>query len=140
MLKGIDMVVYQALKRIVGDAGVATVLDDSKYVEEQLQSKEWEREYQLKQKASHLDSANGNEPFYTFDKSDLENTVCMTTSPLSAIAYGSYDWDLGLLDASTISGYTEPFNREKVLWLNHRPNAQTSKELGVVFATVSCSR
>ena len=39
MLKGLDMVVYQALRRILGDASVATVLDDSKYVEEQLQNK-----------------------------------------------------------------------------------------------------
>jgi hypothetical protein len=146
MLKGLDMVVYQALKRILGDAGVATVLDDYKYVDQQLRSKEWERQYQEREKAKNPHSTEPIEPFYTFDKSDLENTVCIAATPLATISYGCYDWDCGLLDPSTIElpnvyyGYnrvTSPYSREKVNWLNHRPDAYTSKELAVVFATVS---
>ncbi|GKU05049.1 hypothetical protein FLAG1_07809 [Fusarium langsethiae] len=138
MLKGLDMVVYQALRRILGDASVATVLDDSKYVEEQLQNKEWEREYQAGQKTQNPESTKPVEPFYTFDKSALENTVCMSEVPSSALLHGPYDWDCGLLDPTTIEGHcysTSSYNREKVNWLNHPPDAYTSKELAVVFAT-----
>ncbi|RGP75161.1 hypothetical protein FLONG3_5845 [Fusarium longipes] len=144
MLKGLDMVVYQALKRLLGDAGVGTVLDDHEYVEEQLEIKEMEREHQEEHKARHPHSTEPMKPFYTFDDSDLENTVCVSASPLATIPHVPYDMYRGILDPATIDlpygryGYqrcTSPYSREEVTWLNHQPGAHTSKELAVTFVT-----
>ncbi|KAM0388730.1 hypothetical protein ACHAQC_009382 [Fusarium culmorum] len=67
MLKSIDMVVYQALERLVGDVYIGAVLDDSQYVESQLEMKQME----LERRSSP----------YEYDDSDFEDTVCMTGDP-----------------------------------------------------------
>ncbi|KAH7182606.1 uncharacterized protein B0J16DRAFT_321377 [Fusarium flagelliforme] len=146
-LKGIDMVVYQALKRILGDASIATVLDESEYVEQQLERRQWEKEYQEERKRnppSPTHPFSRESRFYDFDDSDFENTVCIATSLRPPISHGPYDYDAGLLDPKTIevseggywsSHYTYPYSREKINWLNHRPGSHTSKELAVAFAT-----
>ena len=85
------MVVYQALKRILGDASIATVPDESEYVEEQLERKQWEKEHQEERKRNppsltHPFSSEGR--FYNFDDSDFENTVCIATSLRPPISHG----------------------------------------------------
>lgn len=114
MLKGIDMVVYQALKRVLGDARITAVLDDSEYV-------------------SHLLQREGNESLY-------QNTACVAATPSAPTLVPSCDrtserW----LDPDflvTCKGrlqFDYMYDRERVTWLNHPPDEATSKELSIAY-------
>ena len=116
MLKGIDMVVYQALKRILGDASITAVLDDSKYVRSQ-----------------------SNEDY-------SENIVCVARTARSPILDPIYNWmdkssprpeKIRILEG----GHRKyMYKRKRVTWLNHPPDSESSKELSVAYRTVSLLR
>lgn len=113
MLKGIDMVVYQALKRLLGSACVTAVLDDTEYN----QNSEERRKYP--------DDEEGN---YN----------CVSASLQPVLTCEGYDEEK-MPDPGTIAdfGRGPAFPRQDVTWLNHGPNSRTASELAVAFITVS---
>ncbi|KAM0441304.1 hypothetical protein ACHAPT_000613 [Fusarium lateritium] len=110
-LKGIDMVVYQALKRLLGSARVTAVLDDDDYKES---TSEW-----------RMDS----------EDEDWRNSDCISDTLVPTFTCD--DWcedeppDPGAIEAHWQRGPTFP--RRGVTWLDHQPNSQTAKELAVAF-------
>jgi hypothetical protein len=115
MLKGIDMVVYQALKRLLGSACVTAVLDDTEYNQSR---KEWMMDY------------SGD------DEGDYD---CVSDSLKPVLTCEDYD-EQETPDPGTIAdfGRGPAFPRRGVTWLNHRPNSRTASEFAVAFITVSC--
>ncbi|KAL6414139.1 hypothetical protein AUP68_00655 [Ilyonectria robusta] len=120
-LKGLDMMVYQALHQLVGNARVVTVLDDEEY-----QDQMRDRNYSPEDDASRGSSVTGSRellskslgPVYLWDDFDIEG---------------------GPEDPATIgSGYRDRdpiYSRRGVTWLNHIPLSRTHKELAVAFIT-----
>lgn len=114
MLKGIDMVVYQALKRLLGSACVTAVLDDSEYNQA---THEW-----------RMDCSDDEEGDYDCVSDSLQPVLT------------SEDYEEGETpDPGTIAdfGSGPTFPRRGVMWLNHGPNHRTATELAVAFITVS---
>ncbi|KAL2675624.1 hypothetical protein Neosp_011814 [[Neocosmospora] mangrovei] len=112
MLKGIDMVVYQALKRLLGSACVTAVLDDSEYNQA---THEW-----------RMDCSDDEEGEYDCTSDSLQPVLM------------SEDYEEGETpDPGTIAdfGSGPAFPRRGVTWLNHGPNHRTATELAVAFIT-----
>jgi len=136
-LKGLDMVVYQALKRLTGSVQVATVLDDDKY-----QSWKRERGYRdYSDEQSETDDEAGD--IYTSD-------TLLGESLGSPTLWRDYEEE-GQLDPESIVRYVRPsrgsewqaeqiYSRQKVTWLNDSPGSEAFKELAVAFLTVSSSQ
>ncbi|CZS83442.1 unnamed protein product [Fusarium graminearum] len=127
MLKGIDMVVYQALVRFVCNVSVGAVLDDSRYVEGELESKQMELE-RLAELANNPNARRSRRHYY--DDSDLENTFCITED-LSDLCID--DWYRGDDDSYVPNPlrHLDGYSREKVHWLNHAPDTTTHQELAL---------
>lgn len=113
MLKGIDMVVYQALKHILGSACVTAVLEDEEYNERM------------------------RDQGYS-DDSDEEDNACVSASLNPVLISLEYEEE-GIPDPGTIEGEYRgaAFPRRAVTWLNHRPHRGTDKEFAIAFITVS---
>lgn len=117
MLKGIDMVVYQALKRLLGSARVTAVLDDEEYRENK---EEW---------MHYSDDEEGN---YNCVSASLQPILtCEGYNEDEAVDPGSIEANFGQGPA---------FPRRGVTWLNHTPNSRTASELAVAFITVGFDR
>ncbi|KAF5234134.1 hypothetical protein FAUST_7785 [Fusarium austroamericanum] len=135
MLKGIDMVVYQALTRLGYPVRVGVVLDDSSYVKDQLETKERERQ-RLEEKAKNPKNRAWSYREY-YDDSDFENTVCMSQKQRPV---WTDDW---YRDNSDDPYLPDPvrqvggFARAKVHWLNHAPDKDTPKDLAVAVCSVA---
>lgn len=131
MLKGIDMVVYQAILWLVGDVSVGMVLDDSSYVKNQLEVKEYELECQAK----------GDRQWpLIYDTSDLKNTVCMDETLTPAIVFETYsegDEDCCTMDPIRVNKRGCDYERKKITWLNYASDRRTHKELSLAMYTVS---
>ncbi|UPK97681.1 hypothetical protein LCI18_008616 [Fusarium solani-melongenae] len=112
MLKGIDMVVYQALKRLLGSACVTAVLDDTEYNE------------------------NRQERMMEYSDDEEDNYNCVSTSLQPVLTCEDYD-DQEPPDPGAITdfGPGPAFPRRAVTWLNHEPNSRTASELTVAFIT-----
>jgi hypothetical protein len=143
MLKGIDMVVYQALKRILGTAEVAALVDDEEYRLDQQESIpemiEWRKE-----RIQY--NPNLPEPKITQAEQDiLDDKLAIGSAPRPAVTfwYGHYDKQLDAADVGAQYGpgwetdRTKFYPRKDVNWLNGPPNSEVSKELAVAFITVS---
>ncbi|UZP40620.1 hypothetical protein NXS19_008436 [Fusarium pseudograminearum] len=127
MLKGMDMVVYQALKQILGHVTVGTVVDDSEFVKKQFETEEEERE--------------SGRAYYELDNSYLVDTVCITETPVSVMAGQPRhkewdDYDPTAANPTNIAHRhrrESEYRREKVNWLNHAPDEQTPKEVSDIY-------
>lgn len=142
MLKGIDMVVYQALKRILGTAEVAALVDDEKYRHCEQESIpemiEWKKDHRLKYNP-HLP-----EPKITQAEQDvLDDKLAIGTAPKPALIFRhSYEERLDPAEVGLQHEYSRKtcgkfYPRRDVTWLNGPPDSEVSKELAVAFITVS---
>lgn len=142
MLKGIDMVVYQALKRILGTAEVAALVDDEKYRHCEQESIpemiEWKKDHRLKYNP-HLP-----EPKITQAEQDvLDDKLAIGTAPKPALVFRhSYEKRLDPAEVGLQHEYSRKtrgkfYPRRDVTWLNGPPDSEVSKELAVAFVTVS---
>ena len=129
------MLVYQALKRLVGAAQVATVLDDDGYQQE-------------------LREQDSNDSASTESQSDDGGAVASHTSDAflghalrTPIVWEEYSLT-GPLDPECISRRVQSsgsptsreetcYPRKRVTWLNVNPHSEEPKELAVAFLTVS---
>ncbi|KAF4954426.1 hypothetical protein FGADI_5292 [Fusarium gaditjirri] len=141
MLKGIDMVVYQALKRILGTAEVAALVDDEEYRLKQQdsipESIEWKREQRLKY------NPDQPEPQVTQAEQDiLDNKLAIGPAPRPAVVF-RHDYN-NRLDPADVNARYGPgwrtdrskfYPRDDVTWLNGPPRGEVSKELAVAFIT-----
>ncbi|KAM6537934.1 hypothetical protein FALCPG4_003830 [Fusarium falciforme] len=111
-LKGIDMVVYQALKRLLGSACVTAVLDDTEY------------------------NQNRQEQMMEYSDEEEGNYDCVSASLQPVLTCEDYD-EQETPDPGTMAdfGRGPAFPRRGVTWLNHGPNARTASELAVAFIT-----
>ncbi|KAJ4308455.1 hypothetical protein N0V84_012090 [Fusarium piperis] len=110
MLKGIDMVVYQALKRLLGSARVTAVLDDEGFKENNTEWVKWA------------------------DEEERDHN-CVGTSLWPVLTCDEYEEDRAV-DPGTIEGdfsRKPAFPRQDVTWLNHAPNSQTASEFAVAY-------
>ncbi|KAF9771336.1 hypothetical protein IL306_011033 [Fusarium sp. DS 682] len=137
MLKGIDMVVYQALKRILGAAEVAALIDDEEYREYQHESIPESIEWRKELKARH--NPDLPEPKITQAEQDILDDKLAIGKPTPAMVF-RHDYDKRLDPAiiGTPEGYDFRnhgafFPRRDVTWLNSPPKSQASKELAVAF-------
>ncbi|KAL6358972.1 hypothetical protein LRP88_09170 [Fusarium phalaenopsidis] len=112
MLKGIDMVVYQALKRLLGSACVTAVLDDTEY------------------------NQNRRERMMDYSDDEEGNYDCVSASLQPVLTCEDYNEEEAP-DPGTIAdfGSGPAFPRRGVTWLNHGPNSRTASELAVAFIT-----
>lgn len=132
-LKGIDMLVYQALMRLVGNARVSAVLDDSEY-QDRIRDGGWD-----------YDDSDGSQS----DKGVVAH--CTTRPPLTdwtgpPVTWADYEegepLDPESIDHSVRAHDRAPWKREllyprrEVTWLNFAPTSQTPQELAVTFLTV----
>ncbi|KAI1029018.1 hypothetical protein LB505_009256 [Fusarium chuoi] len=140
MLKGIDMVVYQALKRILGTAEVAALVDDEEYRQDQQESIperiEWKKRHWLKYKPDQP------EPQITEAEQDiLDNKLAVGSAPKPAVVFrhnyedrldpaavGSQSRDLFSLET-----HGQWYPRRDITWLNGSAGEEVSKELAVAF-------
>ncbi|RSL63556.1 hypothetical protein CEP54_005155 [Fusarium duplospermum] len=111
-LKGIDMVVYQALKRLLGSARVTAVLDDTDYMQ------------------------NRSEGMMDYSDDEEANYDCVSSSLQPVLTCEDYDEE-ETPDPGTIADFGQgpAFPRRGVTWLNYAPNARTATELAVAFIT-----
>ncbi|EWG41439.1 hypothetical protein FVEG_03561 [Fusarium verticillioides 7600] len=141
MLKGIDMVVYQALKRILGTAEVAALVDDEEYRHDEQESIteriEWKKENWLKYQPDQP------EPQITEAEQDILDNKLAIGRPLRPAVYFWHDYD-NRLDPAEVNAQYGPdwqtdrrsfYSREDVTWLNGPPGKEASKELAVAFIT-----
>ncbi|KAF5238711.1 hypothetical protein FANTH_10209 [Fusarium anthophilum] len=139
MLKGIDMVVYQALKRILGTAEVAALVDDEEYRHDEqesiLEKIEFNKEHRLKY------NPDQPEPQITEAQQDiLDNKLAIGPAPRPAV-YFWHDYDNRLDPAEVNAQYGDGWEtdrssfypRQDVTWLNGPPGEEVSKELAVAF-------
>ncbi|KAF4341782.1 hypothetical protein FBEOM_4293 [Fusarium beomiforme] len=137
MLKGIDMVVYQALKRILGAAEVAALIDDEEYRYNQheriLERLEWDNERWVEGNSDSL------EPLVTQAQQDIldDKPAIGEATPAIIFAY-NYNEPLDPAIIGTPQGYSFRnhgafYPRQDVTWLNKPPGEQVSKELAVAF-------
>ncbi|KAF4963652.1 hypothetical protein FSARC_8357 [Fusarium sarcochroum] len=145
MLKGLDMVVYQALKRMLSTVVVTVALDDSKYRQERRECRESERE----DKKGYLEYLRVNDPDLakthevpSDDESDSEGFACISSAPRPAIVFDEedYHYERGILNPAIVRSPggglgNERYFRMKVTWLNYSPGSKASKELSVAFVT-----
>lgn len=145
MLKGIDMVVYQALKRILGTAQVAALVDDEEFREDQQESIPetiaWKKERWLK------DKPDQPEPQITEAEQDILDNKRAIGLTLRPAVYFWHDYDNRLDPAEVNLQYgdwekdrSRFYPREDVTWLNGPPGEEVSKELAVAFIAVSTKR
>ncbi|CZR36058.1 uncharacterized protein FPRO_03682 [Fusarium proliferatum ET1] len=138
MLKGIDMVVYQALKRILGTAQVAALVDDEEFREDQQESIPetiaWKKEHWLK------DKPDQPEPQITEAEQDILDNKRAIGLTLRPAVYFWHDYDNRLDPAEVNLQYgdwekdrSRFYPREDVTWLNGPPGEEVSKELAVAF-------
>jgi hypothetical protein len=129
-LKGLDMVVYQALKRLAGFAQVATVLDDHSY-------QDWMNGYSYNKKSKSNDGV-GN----VHESDTLLGKVLHTP-----ILWQDFN-DEEQLDPESVTHHVrcdcdtkqceeQVYSRQKVMWLNYSPGSKSFRELAVAFITVS---
>ncbi|EWY95012.1 hypothetical protein FOYG_04147 [Fusarium oxysporum NRRL 32931] len=140
MLKGIDMVVYQALKRILGTVEVAALVDDEEYRHYEKESIpemiEWKKDHRLKYNP-HLP-----EPKITQAEQDvLDDKLAIGTAPKPALVFRhSYEERLDPAEVGLQHKYSRKtrgkfYPRRDVTWLNGPPDSEVSKELAVAFIT-----
>ncbi|KAF5013937.1 hypothetical protein FDECE_66 [Fusarium decemcellulare] len=107
------MVVYQALKRILGSARVSAVLDDAEY-----------REYRRD---------------WYGDKDEDDGCAHVSDAPSSAIAWDDWSCQDERLRPDKIGARRRDdkplYPRRPVTWLNYPPSTQTPRELAVAFNT-----
>ncbi|KAF5572387.1 hypothetical protein FPANT_13125 [Fusarium pseudoanthophilum] len=138
-LKGIDMVVYQALKRILGTAEVAALVDDEEYRHDEQESIperiEWKKENWQRYKPDQP------EPQITEAEQDILDNKLAIGRPLRPAVYFWHDYD-NRLDPAEVNAQYGPdwqtdrrkfYPREDVTWLNGPPGEDVSKELAVAF-------
>ncbi|KAM0337999.1 hypothetical protein ACHAPU_011462 [Fusarium lateritium] len=126
MLKGLDMVVYQALKRILGTAQVAAIVDDSQFKRDREQ--EWSYE---PWKPEDLSPA---------DKDILKGKAAISTTLKPTFTCG-YDYhEVNYLDPGTIvdddeAWSTPVYPRRSITWLDASPGSRILTEFAVAYAT-----
>ena len=150
MLKGLDMVVYQALKRILGTASVTTVLDDQEY-----QELYWEHRSRVKRAEKFRGtkfpyrgySDSSDDESIAKKKKEAKHLSCVADKLKPAMLFRGHNFydvsqDPGVVrspdpKSEYWAGDGEPFyHRQKITWLNYPPGSQVSKELSVAFVTV----
>ncbi|OBS20501.1 hypothetical protein FPOA_06869 [Fusarium poae] len=137
MLKGMDLLVYQALKRNLRGVRVGTVLDDSQYVESQRELKEMELE-RLEEIANNTQGRWGRKWPYDYDEEALdEDTVCMTKSLSPAWVEDWYRDDEDGYCPDPVNNIDGGFSRAKVKWLNCAPEKRMCREFSVAVASVA---
>ncbi|KAF5025641.1 hypothetical protein F66182_2247 [Fusarium sp. NRRL 66182] len=139
MLKGLDMVVYQALKRILGAAHVTACLDAQRYEAQRRERKQEEREYQAYLRKKRPQAARARKQA-SLDDSDSEDVAYISSPMNPAVLFEDFDYERGTLDPGLVTmrdrHSDKPFyHRTKVAWLNYPPDKQASKELAVAFIT-----
>ncbi|KAM0549411.1 hypothetical protein ACHAPJ_009397 [Fusarium lateritium] len=149
MLKGLDMVVYQALKRILGTARVTTVLDDKEY-----QELYWEHRSRVKRAEKFRGtkfpyrgySDSSDDESIAKKKKEAKHLSCVADKLKPAMLFRGHNFYDVSLDPGVVrspdpkseywAGDGEPFyHRQKITWLNYPPGSQVSKELSVAFVT-----
>ncbi|KAF5672554.1 hypothetical protein FHETE_3688 [Fusarium heterosporum] len=127
MLKGLDMVVYQALKRILGTAQVAAVVDDSQF------------RCDLEQEISLADNPAKLEELSPADRDALKGKPAISTT-LKPTFTSWYDYnEVNYLDPATIVddeyGESTPvYPRRSITWLEASPGSRTLTEFAVAYA------
>ncbi|KAM5355088.1 hypothetical protein ACJ41O_001734 [Fusarium nematophilum] len=126
-LKGIDMVVYQALTRILGAAQVTAVLDKKKYQERLVE------EYRGRR----------GRPRRPSDAETAEPVMHLATALERTILWDSFNFYDGQLDPATVripdllelpGDSDKPvYPRQGITWLNHPPDDEASRELAIAF-------
>ncbi|KAF4445671.1 hypothetical protein F53441_10620 [Fusarium austroafricanum] len=147
MLKGLDMVVYQALKRILGTAEVAALVDDEEYrlnEQERIpERREWRERYRLENPDEDIPELG---EMSSDDKAIMEDKLAIGTAPKPATLFHYNYYDIDSLDPATVRMEEETddsawphqhgdrfYRREDVTWLNYPPGKHISKELAVAF-------
>ncbi|KAF4507702.1 hypothetical protein G6O67_004173 [Ophiocordyceps sinensis] len=148
-LKGLDMVVYQALVLLAGSARVTAVLDDTRQQDEESicssrpsspaqaaagrNQDEESSELRLLAQTSQAVLHNGRfpDPSHVYREnnpyqSPLDPETIVRDEGLAATVDGG---DQSVLHTQTA------YERRAVTWLNHRPDSETPKELALAFAT-----
>ncbi|KAK3328729.1 hypothetical protein B0H66DRAFT_532 [Apodospora peruviana] len=124
-LKGLDMVVYQALKRLTGSVRVTGIIDDRK-----------DYYYRNEEEDSRITPVP--EDSYTIGKFAVGTTV---GGPVLIPGSGEdnfvepTDPDLVWDFQKQESKETPLYRRQNVAWLNHIPTKDTPKELALAFIT-----
>ncbi|KAH6989720.1 hypothetical protein BKA56DRAFT_467443, partial [Ilyonectria sp. MPI-CAGE-AT-0026] len=124
-LKGLDMMVYQSLLRLTGNARVAAVLDDEEYQADLRECRALSPD--------RVSQATESEDAAKFHERDAS----LATHPCPTIF-----WDVPFQDEHVDPaeiGWDDgaAFPRCRVTWLNHAPNSQTSLEVAIAYNTVS---
>ena len=119
-LKGLDMVVYQALKSLVDSVEVAAVLDDKKY---QSSLEDWGSGARKAGPSGELIGRLAT-PVLTDDYREYEvlnpETLCRRVCD----------------DDDNRWRHESAYKRRQVTWLNHAPPANSEKELAAAFIAV----
>ncbi|KAF1817255.1 hypothetical protein P152DRAFT_407734 [Eremomyces bilateralis CBS 781.70] len=129
MLKGLDMIVYQALKRLLHHTGVLAVLDGSHY-------EQWRDDHEMTDSDDSTPSDNGTaDPHAT--------NVYLSDFLCAPIVWERYTEETSLDPESVTHSVTRDnettwhrervFPKERVTWLNGDP--RSFKELAVAFMT-----
>ncbi|KAF5661724.1 hypothetical protein FCIRC_11750 [Fusarium circinatum] len=141
MLKGIDMVVYQALKRILGTAEVAALVDDEKYRHQQ--QRRIPETFESDKKCWLKYTPDEPEPQITEVQQDiLDNKLAIGLAPRPAVVFW-HEWNTNLDPAGVRAQYgpgwetdrSRFYPRQDVTWLNGPPGREVSKELAVALIT-----
>ncbi|KAF5535232.1 hypothetical protein FPHYL_13243 [Fusarium phyllophilum] len=139
MLKGIDMVVYQALKRILGTAEVAALVHDERFREHEQEAIPERFEWQKQRRDSN---PNLPEAKITQEDQDIMDNKLAISSALKPAVVFRHNYE-DRLNPSKIGAQSEDrysiethgqwYPRRDVTWLNGPPGAEVSKELAVAF-------
>ncbi|KAF5547454.1 hypothetical protein FMEXI_5150 [Fusarium mexicanum] len=139
MLKGIDMVVYQALKRILGTAEIAALVDDERFREYEQEAIPERLEWQQERR-----DFNPNLPEAKLTQAEqdiLDNKLAISSALKPAVVFRhNYEDKLDPAkvgaqsqDRYSIETHGQWYPRRDVTWLNGPPGAEVSKELAVAF-------
>ncbi|KAH7166480.1 hypothetical protein EDB81DRAFT_285274 [Dactylonectria macrodidyma] len=127
MLKGLDMMVYQALRQLTGAAKITTVLDEQDYKDN---ISEGQYTYQVK---ASLDIESDD------DEGLHESHALIAKSLRPVVLSDDHDYESETLNPAEIPvshRNSDPmYPRRVVTWLNYAPNSRTYKELAVAFIT-----
>ncbi|KAF4439201.1 hypothetical protein FACUT_4278 [Fusarium acutatum] len=139
MLKGIDMVVYQALKRILGTAEVAALVDDEGYREDEQDCIPERIEWRNEQRKYHPDLPEAK--ITQAEQDIMDNKLAIGSAPKPAVVF-RHNYEDRLDPAAVGSQSRDRFSlethgqwypRRDITWLNGPPGEEVSKELAVAF-------
>lgn len=127
-LKGLDMIMYQTLRKIFDHAVVTAVLDDGL------------REKRVRDRGCWMDESDSG----SADPSEMKyatRNAFISDRVRSPIAWEGFDDDDQPPDPASLGGYADGyfqayFPQRKVVWLNHLPGYHDPSELAVTYLTV----